>query len=433
MLRKINPIYSPESISFQNPAFYLALEGIIAAHRTGTGEQDLRSNLEMEIASAIKKYTNMNFEIIIGNYPMAVEMPKIDKNSPLIEGYGWTEAASSKQSISDIRKSKSAKLHAMIDPDSSYVSGYLAELPPTRLYMNEWQMYQKSKSEGDGRKYTAGEMAAVIVHEVGHIWAFFMFLVRFRTDNQVLGATVRDLDGTADMGKRELIIKEAATALDLETIDATELSHKNNLTVYTVIITSMARRNRTQSGSAGYDINSFEMLADQFANRHGAGRDLVTALDKMEKGNIAGRGMLSYIFFEFVKVAMALLGLVAGAFGPGLSFIIFTYLTLVIMADSHHEWYDKTGYRFKRISNDLIEQLKDPKLPKDVAARVRADIDAIAEVNARYKDHVQLVGLVYDYLIPSGVNKRKDIAFQQSLEAMSANKLFYYASQLKHA
>jgi hypothetical protein len=55
----------------------------------------------------------------------------------------------------------------------------------------------------------------------------------------------------------------------------------------------------------------------------------------------------------------------------------------------------------------------------------------IDNVNKNYKDHTQFIGLVYDYLIPTGVMKRKDIEFQQALEGMASNKLYYYANKFK--
>lgn len=433
MLNQINAFYSPESISFQNTAFRDALIGIVETFRTDKNPE-VRSEFEMAINEAIKKYTNMNFNTHIGDYPMGVEVPPLDKNSPLTEGYHFREVVQSNRLISDIRKNN-GKVSGMIDPGSSFVYGYLAELPPNNLYLNGWMIYQQKGlfKIMDSREYTDGEIVAAILHEVGHVFAFFEFLVRFRTDNQILGTMVRDLDGTTDQAKREIIIKETGTALGLGTIDAQDLSNRNNVSVYTVIISNMARMNRSANGG-GYDINSFEALADQFANRHGAGRDLVTCLDKVSKGTIYRRGWTSYLFFEFVKVGVLLLGLTAVVTGNVMgSWLIFGSLTTLIMVDSHHDWYDKTGYRFKRVRNDLLEQLKDPTISKEISARIRDDIDVIEEINSKYKDHTQLIGLVYDYLIPSGVSKRKDIEFQQALEGMASNKLFYYANQLKHA
>lgn len=435
MLHHINAIYSPESISFQNMKFRDTLVEAFDKYRTSS-VQDVRSELELAITDAIKMYTNINIDTQIGNYQMSIEVPQIDKNSPLLEGYGFAEVATSKKTLADIRKSKSSQVTGIIDPKGASVSGYLAELDPIRLYLNQYMIYNgvpKKGEIGDGRSYTSQELAAVVLHEVGHVFAFMAFLVRFRTDNQILAATARELEGSVDAMQREVIIKEASESLGVEHIDAQSLSHKKNLTVYTVIVSNMARKNRTQSGNGGYDINSFEMLADQFANRHGAGRDLVTALDKMSKGTIYRRGWLSYMFYEFVKIALAMIGISAvatGAVVPGL-YMLFA-VTSLILADSHNEWYDKTGYRFKRIRNDMIEMLKDPGITKVESARIRYDIDEIEEINKKYADQTQFIGLVYDYLIPSGVSKRKDIEFEQQLESISANKLFYYANQMKN-
>lgn len=428
MLPSLFNMYSPESIAFQSTAFHEALIDIIDQYRNKPSDAE-RTDLELELAKCIKKYTGINTEINIGPYQMSVELPQLDMNSPMLEGYGYQSVALSKRSISDIRKNPNGKLVGMIDPSSSFVSGYFAEMAPVRIFLNSWMIYQAKKENGlsDGKSYTSAEISAPLLHEVGHIWTFLYFLVRFRTDNLMLGVMGRELAGTVDYAKREIIITEVANAMKLEEVDAQALSHKGNNTVHTVMIANVARRNRSTIGG-GYDINSFEAMADQFASRHGASRDLVTCLDKLSKGSIYRRGATSYAFFEFAKVAMVMTGVLV----PGL--IGVTMLgVLVMLADSHNDWYNKTGQRFIRIRQDLIEQLKDPNVSKVDSLRIRQSIDAIDEVNTRYKDYTQLTGLIYDYLIPSGITKRKDIEFQQGLEEMAKNRLFYFANELKNA
>lgn len=436
MFTTMNSIYSPESIAFQKDIFHKSLTEIIEKYRTDAKATN-RQEFELAIAKCIKDYTNINFEIDIGDMPMMTEPPKIDKNSPMLEGYGWHDTTLSKQSIADIRRSKDKEVRALIDPSSGWVDGYFANLPPTRMHLNAPMIYGNKGllyKLFDGRVYTSGELSAIILHEIGHIWTFFYFLTYWRTTNQILSALARSLEWSQDNQRREMIIKEAGSALDLDDIDAKELSYKSNSTVYTVIITNVARKNRSQSGVTGYDINSFEALSDQYATRQGAGRDLVTGLDKLMKGSIYKRGWVGYLYCEFAKLAILGLGVFEIATGQvPAAYTTFIILATLILADSHNDWYDKPGARFKRIRNDLVNQLKDETAPKEDSARIRADIDFIDKVNETMHDHTQIVGLVYDYLIPSGVNKRKQIQFQQALEEQASNKLFYYANLIKHA
>ena len=436
MFTTINPIYSPESISFQNDRLHRELTAIIDKYRTDS-DGKARTEFEIAVAKAIKDVTNISFDISVGDMPMMTEPPHIDKNSPLLEGYGWKDTTLSKKSLADVRKSKDKEVRGLLDLNAGWVDGYFADLPPIKMWLNAPMIYGNKGllyKLFDGREYTSAEISAIILHEVGHVWSFYEHLVRFRTTNQILITMVRELDGTTDAGQREIIIKEAGEMMALEAVDAQELSKKNNTTIYTVIITNLARKNRSQSGVEGYDINSFEALSDQFATRHGAGRDLVTALDKLYKGTIYRRGWVSYFFVEFLKLAVLGLGIFEVATGQLWSaYTTFALLAGLLLADSHHDWYDKAGARFKRIRNDLVNELKSPDLPKEDSARIRQDIDVIDKVNENMKDHTQLVGLVYDYLIPTGVNKRKQIEFQQQLEDMASNKLFYYANKFRNA
>ena len=429
-----NPIYSPESISFQNDRFFKALTGIVDRYRDDS-KGAKRTEFELELVQCVKDHTNINFDFSIGDSQMMTEPPMIDKNNPMLEGYGWQDTTLSKTSLMDIRASSKKQLKATLDLNASYVGGYFAEMKPVRMYLNAPMIYGNKGlfyKIFDGAVYTSAEIAAILLHEVGHIWSFLEMMVRFRTTTQVLASMARELDGTEDHGKRELIIKEASSQLNLETVDAIALSTKSNLTVYTIIISNVARLNRSQTGD-GYDINSFETLSDQFAVRHGAGRALATGLDKLYKGTIYRRNFPTYLFVEVFKVFLFGLGIVEFGMGAILGGAnTFAILATIIAADSHHDWYEKAGARFKRVRNQLVEELKNPALSKETSDKLREDIDVIDKLNEKYSDYTQLLGLVYDYLIPAGISKRKQIEFTQSLEELSATKLFYYANKLKH-
>lgn len=428
------PFYSPETISFQNDRFFRAMTEVIEQFR-GSNTPTNVTELELAVAKVIKDNTNINVDAVVADLPFGVEVPRLDKNSPLLEGYGWKDESLSKQSLSDIRKNSKKEVRGYVDTNAGWVDGYFANLPPVKLILNRSMIFgnpDRLLKIFDGAKYTSREIAACILHEVGHVWSFLVFLVRFRTTNQALAAMSRELDATTDFGKREIIIKEASNLMDLSEVDAQNLSTKNNTTIYTVIIGTLARKNRSQSGTEGYDINSFEALSDLFATRHGAGKDLVTGLDKLYKGSIYRRGWLSYFFMEFAKLALFALGIMeigTGAIFGG--YTTFLILTCILLADSHTDWYDKPGARFRRIRNQLVEELKSTTLSKEDSHRIREDIQVIDDVNEKYKDHTQLIGLVYNYLIPSGINKRKQIEFEQQLEEMASNRLFVYANQIK--
>jgi len=432
-----NPIkQSLEGINFQSGIFHKALtkilEDFIEEKSYTKLDSKMIESLEMNITKCIKIHTNMNIDVNINEYLPCVESPKVDKNNPMIEGYNW-DGLGNKTSLSDIRNNSEKQIKGLLDKDKSRVSGYFANMKPINMYVNvlmvdEMISENEAKSKPKTFKMTTKEMAAIILHEVGHTWTYFEFLCRFRTTNQILVATLRELEGSEDHDKREYIIKEAKNALELKNLEIGDLHTKSNTTVFSLLVSNIARKNISQSGVDGYDINSFEALADQFATRHGAGRYLVTGLDKMIKrfgGRISNRNMFSYLFIEALKIS--LIPLTA----------IFPYsiilLLITISIDSYHDWYDKDGYRFKRVRNQLIEQLKDSILPKEVSETIREDINYIESISNGYKDRVQLFGLIYDYLIPKGIDKRKQIDFQQKIEELSSNKLFYFANQIKHS
>jgi hypothetical protein len=436
------PFYSPEAIAFQDTSFFETITGIVAKARTTPGAMTTKQMLEFEedLTKAIKKRTGMNIKVRVDAwYDFSILLPEFDKNSPLMKDYFPQSVLSSRDTLSAINRNAKKYERGLVDLEGARVSGFFAELPDTVLYVPEYRMNQVTK-----HALANDEIAALILHEIGHHFNYFDFVVRFRTTNQTLAAAVRELDGTTDFAQREIIVKEAASLLDVVSeTDTKELSDKKTQTITTVLISNMARKVKSQNGLGGYDATTCEAQADVFVQRFGAGRQLVTALNKTgtESGMISNRSTTMYVIGEFVKFVRTAIGITFLAIGGlvGNLFLVFigcinVFVGLfLIMADSYDGRYDKNGARFKRIRDQLVSRLKMPNIPERLSESIQTDIRAIDQVRESTKDHVQVVGLVYDYIIPSGISARKSIAFQQALEDFSNNNLFVYADRLKWA
>lgn len=425
-------LYTPEAIAFQDTSFLEQLADIFAAHRSDpeVDQDELGTKLEV----AIKKRMGLNIDIVFSDFGFYCMMPELDRNNPLMKDYFDQHLQSSKASISAIRKAGDKTLKASVDLQAARVYGWFADMAPVEIGISPNEIF----NTGHKFEMSPKELAASLLHELGHLFVFLEFFVRTRTTNQILAAAVRELDETTDFEKRSLVIHEAGTALGVKLdLDADELSNKKTETIYTVMISSYKRAIVSQNPLAGYDITTAEALADQFSQRFGAGVYLVTTLDKLfrQYGSIGSRSTAAYVVMESVKVLIGVGGFLATIAGivPAFLVIYGMYLPLwaMIMSDSYDPRYDKPGARFKRIRDQIVAQLKDTKLPRQVQLKLQGDLKTIDDIVERTKDHVQLLGLVYDYLSPSGISKRKSIEFQQGLETMSNNNLFAAASKLR--
>lgn len=429
----LQSFFSLESISFQSDAFKNALTEIYTKYRGKQATDTNITEIANELDNCIFIHTGMVVRSEINEYvDFAMGIPELDRNSPIMKDYFDLPASTSRSTIKEIRKQSNKRVSGWVDLDAAKVGGYFSNMAPTPMYLNTVRIF----SDTGRYAFTPAECAAATLHECGHLFTFFEFLVRFRTQNQIMAAVDRELSATTDVTKREIVIREAAEALGAnKEIDAADLANKKNMTVYTVLITTAAKNIRSQNLLDGYDLTTAEALADQFAQRHGAGVELVTSLDKIMKrsGDINVRSTGAYIFYEFVKIAWFVLSTVVattvmGAVAPSM-FIIFL---VMVIGDGHWSVYDKGSARFKRVRDQIVQALKNQKLSKRESLKLQADLETIDSISQEMTNHTQFLGLLYDYLTPGGASKRKSIEFQQGLEDMTNNRIFQYANALSH-
>ena len=188
-----------------------------------------------------------------------------------------------------------------------------------------------------------------------------------------------------------------------------------------VIVSTAVAQTRAELGANIYDESSWEYLSDEYAARQGAGRYVVTALDKLYGGswNISFRSLPGYLFMEALKVGLFL-------FVPGL-------VAMLMAMDADNTTYDTPEARFKRIRNQIVENLKDRKLSNDDILRLQADLAAIDQVLSHVTDRRQWIGAFIDTVIPKYRKARSQELLQQELEALVHNELFEKAADLRLA
>jgi hypothetical protein len=109
----------------------------------------------------------------------------------------------------------------------------------------------------------------------------------------------------------------------------------------------------------------------------------------------------------------------------------FLFLLLCSIDGRGDGTYDQPGARFKRVRNQIVENLKNKELSKDDHERLTADMTLIDDVLKDVNDRRQLVGVLWDSLVPSGRKARKQELLQRQLEDLVANDLFVKAAELR--
>lgn len=399
-----------ESIDFQESLLFKELVIGVAQVRE-VSKKNLADSQELtSLAKIVQNRTGLKITFEIAPYGPAVDIPPMHKNNVLVNNMirNFISSNDGMQMINNADK----VISGTVDLKKSVVSGVFCDVP-LKIYMPE--------SCFTGSKFTDEEVAAVILHEIGHPFTFFEFMASTASTNQVLAGTAKALDGSNDITYRETVLLSVKKKLGLKNLDAQLLAKStNNKAVEAAIISNISEESASQLERSVYDLSSWEYLADQFAARHGAARHLATALAKLYTSsyNISFRSSIGFLAIEALKLAML-------AFVPALG-------VLLIAMDSQGDGtYDVPGARLKRVRNQVIENLKDKDLPKEDVERLKADLVTIDSILAGVDDRRQFFGVLADFFVPGASKDRAYTKLQQELESLAANDLFAKSAELR--
>lgn len=426
MSKKLMSGVSMESIKFQSGILFKELTMLYQEARdTGLSESRLdRSDEVAAIGKCIKHHTGLNVFIAVEDGGPAVMIPNVDKNHPFIDE--WMREYFDDGDVYQQMKKAGGIVKGGVDLASARVSGIFTEIESKIMMPHEWIMGRNG--------VTAEECAAVTLHEVGHLFTYYEYISRTTTTNQVLAALHRGYAEADSIDKRTSILISAKKALQLKDEGINELAKSTNADVVTsVILTHMVEKSRSELGVNIYDMNSWEYLADEFAARHQSGKHLITALDKIYKmyGHMSYRSKGMYVAMEAIKVTLVIAGLLATPVTgmPGL--MILFYGLLMVSQDSDVVIYDEPEARMRRIKQQIIQAMKDKRVPKDEILRMEEDLRTIDTIMDGVKDKRQWIGVLYDNISSKGRKARGAVVLQQQLETIANNELFAKAAQFK--
>lgn len=420
MRTNVTPLFGThsamEAVSTQSAACIQELTEVFAQIYGTARDQVLDHASFNKAAEVLKNHTGLNVVFdLTTDYGPAVIPPSVDRNNVLVNAMDKNFISSS----DGLRMIEQAGgfLRGNVNLRLGRVGGIFSEI--VNKIMLPVSMFTKSVSGLGKFDLTPRELAAAVLHECGHIFCYFEFISRTVTTNQVLAGMSKALDGVSTQIEREAVFITVKKRMNLRDLDVAELSKTNKSKVADVIVVSnIVKEARAELGSNIYDMTSWEALSDQFANRFQAGRDLVTALDKIHRSqfNISNRHISVFLAVEALKITLL--------------FIALPVAMMMVLFDTPDRSYDTPKDRFRRIRNDLVEQLKNKELPKETVARMQEDIATIDAVMAPMEDRRQWFGVLAEQW-PSLRKQRNQKLLQQELEALAVNELFEKAAHLR--
>jgi hypothetical protein len=429
MTRRLN--LSLESIKFQhNPAFFKELT-LAFSELKKKKANNLREDAEASghISKIIKNHTRLKVAFDISDFGPMVEVPHLNKNHPLVHDVhrDWISSADGLRLIAEA----GGVVHGSVNLVTGKVSGVFEDMD-NRLYYPADMI--------SGARYTPEELAAVCLHEIGHLMTYCEYMTRTVTTNQVLAGLSMGLGKAGTPEEREAILVGTKKALHLD-IDTGELAkEKNNEVVTYVVISNVAKTTADEIGFNIYDLNTWEALSDAYAARQGAGAALVTALDKIYRlhGNISFRSTAGYLGMEGLKFSLVIGGMMLKIFsGPLWGLAIAGHLAysfgvgLIIMDGMGDGTYDRPGMRLLRVRNQIVEEMKNKKISADQGQRLSEDLLAIDEVLKSVNDREQLWGKLYNLFSSDARKRLNQEQLTRELETIATNDLFAASLSLR--
>lgn len=274
------------------------------------------------------------------------------------------------------------------------------------------------------------EVAAIILHEVGHGWSNIALCHYKMATNMVMTSAVAAIVSTPDKKRRIAIMTDLENSLGIEIPNKSELTDYQKFEeYYVVMLSAFDEAICSATGASAYDESMSEQMADMFAARHGAGKYIVTGLNKMGKTidkyienrrketNIVFRSLCTTLSYGFTTLLAIPL--------------IPVYLQIFITNNWMGGTYDREKDRYIRLRNESINALKDQTLSKDVREVIIAEIK---EMDAIIADTSNDYGMVTKLAVIVRNGQRKQYRakkLQQDLETLTNNPLYTTLAKLK--
>jgi hypothetical protein len=200
-------------------------------------------------------------------------------------------------------------------------------------------------------------------------------------------------------------------------------------------------QNESKPGDRTYDNTSFEAMADNFSTRFGYGKELISALDKLGKVHGDINKSLGWItlhqfmiaiyyctiiiigFLMFFSAPISLIGLLS-------MFLIFA-ITYSGAEHNKSYTYDDLKVRYIRIRHQLVEYLKNIKLPKEDVEGILASIEfADSNIKDTY-EYRTMIEIVANFVFSNSQNARDTKLEQRLIEDLAHNDFFVKSAQLR--
>lgn len=413
---------SNEAIEHQREqALFHELTVIVEDLRDGGGIGDFKKDVQ----NSIREHTNLQVDLKTSDFGMGASVIPwdINPNNPL---YANVMNHFSRSRVVKKNMKKHSEQVGWVDRKNSKVEGVYKDIE-TKIYIDGLHRNLEFKPE---------EVAAVVLHEVGHLFTYCEQMTQTVMRNLTLTVAANEVTNNGDYQERAKLIDTISKEMNYDNIDVKDLAESTDASaVSAVLIREADRKTRSSSNSYTYDITAWESGADQFAVRHGAGKALATALGRMSRTEQQLKSALLLHRGIMVACLTFLAGIKSAVIITGITLVGIPILMAIIwvrfIGDPNMDAYDPTRQRFKRIRQETLSALKDANLSKEDYRQILDQLDTIEEIEKSYIDARPAIVSIATNLIGSYSKEYKQRVLQKDLEELVNSKAYQAAALLK--
>lgn len=438
-MKKLNlPTVSMEAINYQGRSLLLFdLVSSIELLRTNPAIDQAALD-RSGLAGAIFKRTGIRVELLLTDhtepYENFAEPPVVNASNPyfrLLQGYALADEHVPVLDRHQRALRLAVETMGWVDLKTGRVNGVFSTLI-NRVYI--------AKSLLDDRSYTSEEVAAVYLHEVGHLFSYFETVAYTSASNSVIETAIQAIQATDEKVLKYKLISQSLSVFGITDKDAIEavVEEVDGTVIRALLIKTMEQAEQgrvkqlSQEKDAHLNFRSIEHMADQFAIRNGASLPLATAQHKLAKRvgiHSYGRSKAAFLAVQAVRYG-ALIGLTFAS--PPIGICMAFMVGLLLTADAvESDYRQEPGERIARIKSDVVQLLKNTRLDNKLRKQLLEDVEAIDAVRQDAKEHDGVIRFLWRSLSPSSRRQATLREFQKGLEDLINNDLFIHANRLK--
>lgn len=406
-----------EAVDFQEDS--ALAKGLIAEikrlrRNVYTTEKELKKS---NIAKIIKDTTGCTVKLVgIHELNAYVQTPDIDTKNPILDyRMQWQTGKVGRTKIK-----KTGSIRGSVDLKHSVVTGDLADF---------------TSNVGIGLPLvskdcplTVEEAASVIMHEVGHIFIFLMFVSRYTRVSVIMQQATKACMEAEVPEIRSEILKSVGKELGSRVSEIEYLSERARKpeAYQLAIMDSEIRGCMDQYGYNAYSFRSWEQMADQFVARHGLARHMASGIVKINRfygtDEVASRG--TYILRLALRTAILVV------ISPLVPVVPLIVGLSILLNDPEMQVYDDLNERVAKMKHQIHVQLKNRDLSSDMRKALLADIDMIIEMEKGIKEQYGWLRMLSNHLSLKVRSQRKVTENLMKLEKMATNSLYAASARL---